>query len=692
MRRSCRLAAFLGLAALAAADLRHQPLSTHHKRVASSGIIYDGQIASSYDYVIVGGGLAGLVLASRLSEDANATVLVLESGDTGDAVRSSIDTPGDAYYSSLLGTSYDWQFETVPQEMLDNHAVSWPRGRLLGGSTAVNGMYLVRPSQLEFDTWAQLQGGAAGANDWSWSGMFPMMKKSENFTAPSAAISDAGAIQYDINSHGTAGPVHYSFPGYIVPAVGNWTETLDWIGIVPNPDPDGGQGWGAFIATSSINPDNLTRSYSRSTYIDPLPPRPNLAILPNATVTRLILAQSGQVVNATAVEFQAYDGAPVQTVGVNREALLCGGAIGSPTVLMRSGIGPTNILQPLGISTYVNLPGVGQHLQDHLSGEVVFSTTAETAASIHSSGSDPSSAFLSFINSAIAYPNITDLLGDYAPTFQSDILNNLTSSASSLVPSTDPTVIAGYKATYNALANTILPSQVGQIELLFSLTGTSFGANSIAIQAAGQHPFSRGQLYINSTSAFDKPIIDPGYLTHPADIIVLREGLKLARTLGQTFPLNAVITGELSPGSTVSTDDEWDNWLVGVVGTEYHPASSCSMLPLDQGGVVDPSLHVYGTGNVRVVDASVFPIEFSAHLMVPTYGLAEQAAQMIRQLWNEGVTPSQATATATGSLGPSSSGTTGATPTAGAKSAVLGLSPASFLAVGVAAALGALVL
>ncbi|KZO92838.1 GMC oxidoreductase [Calocera viscosa TUFC12733] len=685
MRTQCKLAALLSLVGLAAADLRHQPLSAQHRRAVSSGIIYNGQIASSYDFVIVGGGLAGLVLASRLSEDANTTVLVLEAGDTGDAVRSQIDVPGNAYYSSLLGTTYDWQFETIPQPALDNHALAWPRGRVLGGSTAVNGMYMVRPSQLEFDSWAGLQAGAAGATDWAWDAIFPMMRKSENFTAPSAAISDEGAIQYNIASHGTTGPVHSSFPGFLVPAVGNWTETLDWIGIVPNPDPDGGQGWGAFIATSSINPDNFTRSYSRSAYIDPLPPRANLAILPNATVTRLILAQDGQNVKATQVEYAAYDGAPLQTVSVNKEAILAGGAIGSPTVLMHSGIGPSNVLQPLGISTYINLPGVGQNLQDHLSGEVVFSTTAETAASLEGTqagGETGSSAFLSFINSAIAYPNITDLLGDYAPTFQSDINANITWAASTLVPSTDPTVIAGYKATYNVLANTIMPSQVGQVELLFSLTGTSLGANTIAIQAAIQHPFSRGQLYINSTNPFDKPVIDPRYLSHPADIIILREGLKLARTLGETQPLNAVITGELSPGTAaVSTDPEWDAWLVGIVGTEYHPASSCAMLPLDNGGVVDPTLRVYGTSNIRVVDASVFPMEFSAHLMVPTYGMAEQAAQMIRQFWNEGLTPSNATTTVSAAF-PSNTGSSdsGSGSGSGSKSGASAISPSGAIA------------
>ncbi|KIP02326.1 hypothetical protein PHLGIDRAFT_130794 [Phlebiopsis gigantea 11061_1 CR5-6] len=619
-------------------------------------IVYDGQIANTYDFVIVGGGTAGLALASRLSEDSNHTVLVLEAGDTGDAVASSIDIPGNAYYSSLLGSSYDWGYQTVQQPSAANRAISWPRGKVLGGSSAVNGLYAVRPSKVEVDAWAAM---VDGGDKWDWNSLFATMKQSENFTAPSAQIQAEGNIMYDPSSHGTAGPVHVSYPGYILPVVGNWTTTLSDIGVPFSADANGGDGWGGFIATSTINQANWTRSYSRSAYIDPLPPRANLAILANATVTRLIFASNSTQGNLTvsSVEFASTRSAQRQTVNVTKEVILAGGAIGSPQVLMLSGVGPKDVLEAVNIPVNVELPGVGQHLQDHISTQVTFQTSEDTAASIHQANSTTlpngqSSPFLSFINSATAYANISALLGDYYTTFQANIASALETSASTLVPSQYPEVAEGYKAIYNTTAS-LLNTPIGQIEILLSLTGTSQSTNKvIAIQAALQHPFSQGRLYINSTDAFDHPVIDPAYVSHSADIVMLREGLKLARKLGGTAPLSSAVINEISPGSAVQSDDDWDAWAAQNFGTEFHPSCSCAMLPQSQGGVVDANLKVYGTANLRVADASVFPIQFAAHLQMPVYGLAEQAANIIRAEYNgvvlaqpSSVTPPTATST-----------------------------------------------
>lgn len=648
---------------------RPEPDHHYHSRdIYRRNIIYDGQIADTYDFVIAGGGTAGLVLAARLSEDSNTTVLVLEAGDTGDAVKNSVDVPGNAYYSSLLGTSYDWQYMTVPQPNAGNRALPWARGKLLGGSSAVNGMYMVRPSKIEVDAWA---GMVPNGDEWNWNNLFAGMKKSETFTQPSDDIKAAGAIQYDPNSHGTKGPVHSSYPGFILPVVGNWTATLEGIGIPRTADSNGGEGWGAFIATSSINPSNWTRSYSRSAYIDPLPNRPNLAILSNATVTRLVFSSSSPKDNLTAsgVEFAATRGGAKKTVNVRKEVILAGGAIGSPHILMHSGVGPKDVLNAAGVTVNVELPGVGQHLQDHISTQVVWKASVDTAASLHSaqtSSSDgKSTPFLSFINSATAYANVSDLLGpDFAPTFHQNIASTLDQSASSLVPSQDSSVIAGYKAIYNTTAS-ILMTQIGQVEILLSLTGTAAGgAQSIAIQAALQHPFSQGRIYINTSDPFDYPVIDPNYLSHSADTVMLREGLKLARKLGNTAPLSSAVVEEISPGSSVSSDDDWDKWLAGAIGTEFHPSCSCAMLPREQGGVVDANLKVYGLGNVRIADASVYPIQFAAHLQAPTYGLAEQAANIIRATYNGVALPSASSvappsATSTQAI-PTGTGTNGA--------------------------------
>lgn len=626
--------------------------------MAKRGIIDSSAVATNYDFIICGGGLAGLVMASRLSEDQNKTVLVIEAGDTGYAVQQSISVPGNAYYSSLLGSDYDWQYKTQPQTNLQNRTLDWPRGRVLGGSTAVNGLYLVRPSTLEVNAWTTLAGDTNNTY-WGWDNFFESMKKSETFTPPSAAIATQAGIQYIADNHGYDGPVDYSYPGYILPIVGEWTQVLEGIGIVTSPDPNGGQGWGGFIATSSINPTNWTRSYSRSAYIDPLPPRSNLAILPNARVLKIETktAANGSV-SATGVTYATSPTGPSITVTANKEVILTAGAIGSPQLLMLSGIGNKAELATLNITSVVDLPGVGQHVQDHLSGQVIFKTTAMTAASevTNATLTNGSETFLSFVNSAIAYANITDLFGDYDTTFTSEVAANLTWAQQNVLPSTDPTVIAGYTATYKVGTDIVLKSRVGQVELLMGLTGTSQGGDdSIAIQAALQHPFSRGRIWLNSASAWEYPLIDPNYLSHPADVFMLREGLKLARKLGQTAPLSTYITTEVSPGTAVSTDAQWDAWLPSLAVTEYHPSCSCSMLPLEQGGVVGPDLRVHGVTNLRVADSSVYPIQFAAHLMAPTYGLAERASDMIKADWGGKAVGHNSTTPTTNTSSPSTS-------------------------------------
>ncbi|KAH8986115.1 GMC oxidoreductase [Lactarius akahatsu] len=617
-------------------------------------IVSQSELLSSYDFVIVGGGTAGLVLASRLSEDANTTVLVLEAGDTGDAVAGSINIPGNAYYQSLWNSPYNWNFSTLGQPNAGNRVLPWPRGKVLGGSSAINGLYSVRPSQIELDAWPSLSapGDDSAKSKWGWQAMLAAMKKSETFVPPSSDVQQAANIEYDSSSHGSSGPLYNSFPGYMVPLVGSWIPTLGALGVPETQDAYNGQTWGSFISTSTINPTNWTRSYARSAYIDSLPPRGNIQILPNSMVTRILFGNntgSGSGVGsgdltASAVEYASSPTSARYTVGVSKEVILAGGAIGSPTILMYSGIGPKNVLQTAGVQVELDLPGVGQHLQDHISTQLIYNTSAETASTIYSKTPDSSHVysptFLSFVNSATAYINLTTLLGESAPSFQSDVANSASNSPALLGAGQDTTVISGYEAIYN-VSQQLLNSPLGHVEVLLSLTG---GGPTVAIQVALQRPFSQGSLYITTNNPFDYPTIDPKYLSHTAgtlttviasgnitDRILLRAGAKFARRIAQAQPLAGALITELSPGTDVNTDDTWDNWVAQSVGTEFHPSSTCAMLPLAQGGVVDSDLHVYGLANVRVVDSSVFPMQFAAH---------EQAANLIRSHYNNPVLPS----------------------------------------------------
>ncbi|OGE56648.1 hypothetical protein PENARI_c003G02215 [Penicillium arizonense] len=590
-------------------------------------------INDTYDFVVVGGGQAGLVLGGRLSEDTNHTVLVLESGGNGDEYRERIDTPAYSYFDSLWTTPLNWMFYTNPQPNAYNREIYWPRGKVLGGSSAINGLYMTRPGKEEINAWKDMLGDMAGAENWSWDSFYAAMKKSETFVPPTDDVAKEAGITWNASTHGTDGPIRMGYPGFTFPEVGYWSTSLDNMGIAISENMYGGDTFGAEVSTSCINPSNWTRSYSRSGYLDPLPDRRNYDVLANAHVTRLVFDKSSSSDNLTAraVEYTMDNGTTTLSVKVKKEVILAGGTIGSPAVLLHSGVGPKDVLSGAGVDLVSELPGVGQHLQDHFSATIKYSTDADTAGSIYyDNGADKNATlFNSYVDSAIAYVNATGLYGSKVSDEETSILSQL----NTYKPNTtyDAGVIAGYETIYNTTAKTIFNSPVGQIELLFMNSDSN---GDIGITAALQHPYSHGRIYINSSDPMDYPVIDPNYLANPADPQILLQGLKLARKLGQTTPLASSLTNETSPGTAIQSDEDWLDWLRKEASTEFHPSSSCAMLPREKGGVVDAKLRVYGLANVRVADASVPPIALSTHLMASTYGVAELASALIRDYWN----------------------------------------------------------
>ncbi|KAI3113255.1 CAZyme family AA3 [Penicillium roqueforti] len=589
------------------------------------------EIDDSYDFVIVGGGQAGLVLGARLSEDKNHTVLVLESGGNGDDYRKRIDTPAYAYFDSLWTTPLNWDFYTVAQTNADDREIEWPRGKVLGGSSAINGLYMTRPGEDEINAWKDMLGDMDGADNWSWDSFYAAMKKSETFSPPVDDVVQEAGIVWNASNHGTGGPIHTSYPDYTFPEVGYWLTSLANMGIGISANMYGGENLGADVSTSCINPSNWTRSYSRSGYLDPLPDRDNYDVLANAHVTRLVFDNStSSDKTASAVEYTTDGGATKLKVKVNKEVILAGGSVGSPAVLLYSGVGPKDVLSAAGVDLVSELPGVGQHLQDHFSATVKWSSNVDTAGSIFYDGDKDRNnpKFLTYIDSAVAYVNSTAMYGSKVNEYDSKFLDSIDQYS----PNTtyDDGVVTGYKAICNTTSN-IFKGPTGQIELLFM---NSDGNGDIGITAALQHPFSHGRIYINSSDPMDYPVIDPNYLNNPADSEILLAGIKLARQIGETSPMSGSLTNETSPGSTVQSDDDWIAWLRKEAGTEFHPSSSCAMLPEKQGGVVDANLRVYGLANVRVADASVIPIALSTHLMSSTYGVAEQASDIIREYYN----------------------------------------------------------
>lgn len=645
-------AATLALAALAVPasavimrdrDADGANINNPYRHIVKRGITADiAQVdGKAFDFVIAGGGVAGLAIASRLAEWKNVTVCVIEAGSDGSDVRDNIDVPGLSYGESVTTKpGRDWQYTTVGQSAMNGKPAKWPRGKLLGGSGAVNGMFWGRASSHEYDAWADLNANSGGNVTWNWQEMNSYIIKSETLGQPTPSNKDTFHISVDPKAHGTSGPIHIGWSNYIYPFVANWVPSWEALGFT-NKDLASGDAHGVSITPSTMFQDNQTRCDSKAGYIDSRPDRPNLVILTGQQVTEVLFngtkdADGNDV--ASGVSFAAYDGAATYTVQANKEVILAGGTVGSPQILQLSGIGPSDVLTPLGIAVRKDLP-VGHNLQDHASSTMYFSTTEienwaqlwsnkDAVAAALSEWKSSKSGVLTYINEAVGYVSMADITSAADATAASNAINVAQTvtdvAAAHSMPST---VQAGLTAQYN-IQKQWLTDSTGQLEIILSMWGS--GANNIGIQCALQHPFSRGTIFINSKSAFSKPNIDPSYYAVDIDRQIIGAGANWIRRLVASGPFGNTITGETGDtaglnGSALTTA------MVNGAGTEYHPHGTCSMLPEDMGGVVDTRLIVYGTNNVRVVDSSIIPLQISAHLMATTYGIAEKAADVVKK-------------------------------------------------------------
>lgn len=598
--------------------LKHARLPVVPREVTNNAASFDG---TSVDYVIVGGGNAGLVLANRLSEDSNITVAVIEAGTSG-YESNLFDSPGGTYYDSPGGPNspYDWQYPTVPQQHMDGNVRTWPRGKVLGGSTAINGMYIIRASQPEHDSWANLNDASAV---WGWDNFLSGMKKSETFTGPDSSI--AFEIPYNQESRGQDGPLQVSFPGTLYPIVNGFINAMSSLGAPLNRDPYGGDNTGSYVGSAAINPTNWTRSFSRAAYLDPYVYRDNLRVLTGAHVTKVNMQDDDEQPGnkrAVGVTFQSSPTASAYTIQANREVIMTAGAVGTPQVLQLSGIGPKDLVESLGIQSVIDLPGVGYGVSDHIVTSVNFAP--RQSASLPPARITGNAKTDSYINTATSYVTLETLLGgsDQAAEFISSVRNNL----STIVDSYDApeSVKRGYRATLTETLR-LVEQGTSPMEMLFA---SVFGGEQI--QLALQHSLSRGTIMIKSANPFEYPAIDPHYGQQNADIVLLRAAMKLARRAGASQAFQEYAGAEIGDTASATSDAAIDAHIRRAAQTEYHPAGSCAMLPYDQGGVVDRTLLVYNTTNLRVIDGSTPPSPLSTHLMSVVYGMAEIGADIIK--------------------------------------------------------------
>jgi choline dehydrogenase-like flavoprotein len=505
---------------------------------------------------------------------------------------------------------------------------------MLGGSSGLNYLVWDRASATEYDAWQSL-----GANGWNWNSMFTTIRdKVETFTPPATNIANTFNIHPNLANLGKKGPVQAQITSFLPNFVADWLPTFATLGIPTQQNALGGNSVGATLGPSSIDPKTRTRSYSASAYLWPNQNRANLRVIANATVTKVNLVQStGTNWKATGINYVpgAKTNTPV-TIGANLEVVLSAGSVNTPQLLELSGIGQPNLLKNFGITPKINLPGVGENLQDHQFSALIYQLkdglqTPDLLQFNSSFASQQMSAFKtqkpSLFDSAvtgITYATLQQLVGQ-------------TTANAMIVDAKAQAAQNGgiYQKQYNIQLDQLTRSDVGQMELIlvlgfFGPGGPPEQKTYITLLNAIQHPLSRGTNHIQSADPFVLPATDPQYFSKKFDLDVMVAGAKFLRKLASTAPFSNNIVTEIAPGPSVSTDADWANYVKDTLTTEYHPIGTASMLPQVDNGVVDPNLKVYFTDNLRVADASVIPLHIAAHIQATVYGIAERAADIIK--------------------------------------------------------------
>ncbi|MCP4470227.1 MAG: choline dehydrogenase [Gammaproteobacteria bacterium] len=530
-----------------------------------------------FDYIIIGAGSAGCVLADRLSASGRHRVLVVEAGASDR--RFWIQTP-IGYGKTFYDEKVNWKYITEPDSGINNRRSYWPRGKVLGGSSSINAMVYIRGQQQDYEDWREL-----GNPGWGWQDVLPYFRKSETF-------SDGGD-EY----RGDSGPLYVNnVSSQYHPLCRRFFEAARQNGIDYNPDFNSGdqEGVGYYQITAR---DGRRMSTARA-YLHPALKRPNCEVITQAQVTRILFTDR----IANGVEY--IRNGQTQQLKANREVIVSAGAINSPQLLQLSGIGDAELLQGFGIEPLFELPGVGRNLQDHLDYSIYYRSRVPT------------------LNNQLRPWTGKLLAGLQYLLLRNGLLSLSVNQAGGFVrghPSRPRPNLQMYFA-----AMTYTRSPPGDRPLLQPDPFPGF-LNSIGLTRPG----SRGQLQIDSADPGVPVKIYPNYLSSDDDVTQMLEGARLLRQLASMPALAELIESETKPGHAVQSDDEFIEDIRQRADTVFHPSCTCMMGPDPKTAVVDAKCRVYGVDRLRVVDTSIFPTLTSGNTNAPTIMVAEKAADMI---------------------------------------------------------------
>ncbi|SPO04930.1 related to alcohol oxidase [Cephalotrichum gorgonifer] len=589
-------------------------------------------VAEEYDYIVVGGGTAGLTVADRLSEDGDHTVLVIELGayDNSSSVTTIAGGAG-----GLSNRTHLFSFPSSPQEGLNNRTTAVIGGVMLGGSSGVNGLQVHRGHKDDYNRWGAF---FSDESEWSWDGLLPYFKKAWNFHPPNEDTAEALGIKYDASYWGDTSGVHASFPTFNWPGLKIEIEAFGDIEGVELPEDSGEGSPGVYWYPTSADPVTATRSMSRNGHFDGID-RDNYKVLSEHRVLRVLFDEEDMASGVAYVPRGAVDDSEVRSVKARKEVIIAAGTIHTPQILQGSGIGAADLLEAAGIEVVVDLPGVGWNLQDHpLGGGASFELTdfpvSPQPSDLQSNASFREAAQQEFKESrsgplTIASGNAACFLplAVIAPSTFESIASRYESQdpAAYLPADSPPTIVAGYAAQQKAMAAAMRSRGTAHYNLFLRGGGTEGAIVYL-------HPVSRGTVRLDpSDPYFSEPEVDYRALSNPADLEVEVEFVKFTRRYFTETRMADYGAVEARPGGAVRTDEEMAAYArANVSPSTFHPVGTAAMLPRELGGVVDEGLRVYGVKRLSVVDASVMPDLPGAYTQHTTFAIAEKAADLIK--------------------------------------------------------------